>query len=54
MGPEDAVRGCEMLRPKMVIPMHYDTFDLISKIPRSLPKAGALRIDCRILKPGNL
>jgi L-ascorbate metabolism protein UlaG (beta-lactamase superfamily) len=29
MGLEDALRAAELLRPKKVIPMHYDTFDLI-------------------------
>ncbi len=53
MGPEDAVRAAKMLRPKMVIPMHYDTFDLIKQDPKEFAqRLEALRIDCRILKPG--
>lgn len=31
MGPEDAVRAVEMIEPKTVIPMHYDTFELIEQ-----------------------
>ncbi len=29
MGPADALRAVELLRPKQVVPIHYDTFDLI-------------------------
>ena len=29
MGPQDALRAVKFLHPKYVIPMHYDTFDLI-------------------------
>ena len=25
MGPEDALRAAEMIKPQMVVPMHYDT-----------------------------
>ncbi|MEZ5336534.1 MAG: metal-dependent hydrolase [Methanolobus sp.] len=33
MGPDDAVLAVGMLRPKIVIPMHYNTFDVISQDP---------------------
>ncbi len=29
MGPEDALRAVKLIRPRHVIPIHYDTFDLI-------------------------
>lgn len=29
MGPVDAAKAVEFLKPKIVIPMHYDTFDII-------------------------
>jgi L-ascorbate metabolism protein UlaG (beta-lactamase superfamily) len=29
MGPEDALRAVKLLNPRMVMPMHYDTFDII-------------------------
>lgn len=29
MGPEDALRAVKLLQPKHVIPIHFDTFDLI-------------------------
>lgn len=31
MGPEDAFRAVKLLNPKVVIPVHYDTWDLISQ-----------------------
>ena len=35
MGPEDAVLAVEMLRPRKVIPMHYNTFDSIVQDPHA-------------------
>ena len=29
MGPDDALRAVKLIRPKIVIPIHYNTFDLI-------------------------
>ena len=31
MGPEDAVRAVDFIRPKVVIPTHYNTFDMIAQ-----------------------
>lgn len=31
MGPADALRAVKLLRPQHVIPIHYDTFDLIKQ-----------------------
>jgi L-ascorbate metabolism protein UlaG (beta-lactamase superfamily) len=31
MGPEDALRAVKMIGPKKVMPIHYDTFDLIAQ-----------------------
>lgn len=33
MGPEDALEAVKMLKPKMVVPMHYNTFPLIEQDP---------------------
>ena len=33
MGPDDAVRAVDMIKPKTVVPMHYNTFDLIKQDP---------------------
>ena len=31
MGPDDALRAVKLIQPKHVIPIHYDTFDLIKQ-----------------------
>ena len=31
MGPEDALRAVKLLQPKVVIPIHYNTWDLIAQ-----------------------
>jgi len=33
MGVDDAVKAVELLNPKMAIPMHYKTFDVIDADP---------------------
>ncbi len=54
MGPDDAVRAVKLIKPKLVIPIHYNTFDLIAQDP----KAFASRIEnetnamCAVMKPG--
>jgi L-ascorbate metabolism protein UlaG (beta-lactamase superfamily) len=54
MGPDDALRAVKMLRPKHVIPIHFNTFDLIHQDA----KAWAARVEketgakVHVLKPG--
>ncbi|MBN2543855.1 metal-dependent hydrolase [bacterium] len=35
MGPEDAAYATKLLRPKVVIPMHYDTWEVIAQDPEA-------------------
>lgn len=35
MGPEDAVLAAEWLKAKRVVPIHYNTFDLIKQDPEA-------------------
>lgn len=35
MGPDDALRAVKLLRPKVAIPMHYETWDLIAQDPHA-------------------
>jgi len=35
MGPEDALRAVQLLRPGLVVPMHYGTFDVIQQDPHA-------------------
>lgn len=54
MGPEDALKAVEFLRPALVVPMHYDTFDLIAqdaeKWKRDVESTTSSK--CAALKPG--
>jgi L-ascorbate metabolism protein UlaG (beta-lactamase superfamily) len=54
MGPEDAVQAVEFIRPRMVIPIHYNTFDLIAQDAEAFRgKVGNLsRVE--IVKPGEI
>jgi len=35
MGPDDALRAVKLLNPRVVIPMHYETWDLIAQDPQA-------------------
>jgi len=54
MGPDDALRAVKMLQPKTVIPIHYNTFDLLNQDA----DAWASRVESEtnskvaVLKPG--
>ncbi len=50
MGIDDAVKAVEFLNPKKVVPMHYDTFDIIAADPNEFVKRVGDR--ATILKPG--
>ncbi len=53
MGPDDALRAVEMIRPKLVIPMHYDTFPFIVQDPEAFAeRVRALGVEAKVLKPG--
>lgn len=55
MGPDDALYAVKLLEPKVVIPMHYDTWELIAQDAR----AWARRVEeetqsqCVVLEPGH-
>jgi len=53
MGIADAVRAVELVHPKLVIPMHYNTFPMIKADPEDFRKrCEFLGFSCRILSPG--
>ena len=53
MGPEDAVEAVRMLNPKVAVPMHYNTFDMIAVNPVDFARE-ATKHGCRVevMKPG--
>lgn len=54
MGPDDALRAVEFLRPKHVIPVHYSTFELIEQDPNAWAERVRSETDAEVhvLKPG--
>lgn len=52
MGVEDAVRAVEFVKPKFVIPMHYNTWDVIRADPRAFQRDVGTRAEVVILGPG--
>lgn len=53
MGPADAVEAAAMINPKLVIPMHYNTWPLIAQDPVAFKQQveARLSIPVRILNP---
>lgn len=53
MGPEEAARALELLRPRVAIPMHYGTFPPLVGDPQVFAREGQGRgVDVRVLSPG--
>lgn len=54
MGPDDALRAVKLLRARNVIPVHYNTWDLIAQDPVAWAKRveGETSAKVKVLKPG--
>ncbi|HOF27971.1 MAG TPA: metal-dependent hydrolase [Anaerolineaceae bacterium] len=54
MGPEDALKAVKLLRPRRVVPVHYNTWDLIAQDPRAWKTRVEAETEAEvvILKPG--
>ncbi|MBC7250814.1 MAG: metal-dependent hydrolase [Anaerolineae bacterium] len=54
MGPDDALRAVQLIEPQVVIPIHYDTFDVIRQDPQTFAQRVEQKTSaqCIILKPG--
>ncbi len=54
MGPDDALRAVKLLKPKVVIPIHYNTFDLIAQDADAWAKRVQAETKTKVvvLKPG--
>ncbi|RIJ66717.1 metal-dependent hydrolase [Rummeliibacillus sp. POC4] len=52
MGPEDAARAVEFLKPKEVIPIHYNTFPVIEQDPQEFAKMVSFT-SVRVMKSGD-
>jgi L-ascorbate metabolism protein UlaG (beta-lactamase superfamily) len=54
MGPEDAVTALDFLRPKLSVPMHYNTWDIIAQDPAAFAaRAAQSGHEVRVLAPGD-
>lgn len=55
MGPADALRAVKMIRPKLTVPMHYDTFPPIAQDPEAFAAAvQAAGFQAKVLRPGEV
>src|SRR6059058_520743 len=52
MGIEDAVRAVEFVQPRAVIPMHYNTWDVIKADPEQFKRQVGGRARVVVLAPG--
>lgn len=52
MGPDDAVKAVDMIEPKTVVPMHYNTFDIIEQDPGEFAAQVGSKAEVVILEPG--
>lgn len=52
MDMEDAARAVEFIQPKIVVPMHYDTFPTIAADPEKFASLVGGKVSVRIMKPG--
>jgi L-ascorbate metabolism protein UlaG (beta-lactamase superfamily) len=56
MGPDDALRGVKLLEPKQVVPIHYNTFEVINQDPQAwanrVERDTATRVV--VMKPGDI
>ncbi len=54
MGPEDALRAVKLIKPKQVVPMHYNTMPLIAQDPLAFKAAVEAQTDAKVvvLAPG--
>ena len=55
MGPEDALRAVKLLEPGHVIPIHYNTFDIIKQDPHAWAKRVKAETPARVtvMNPGD-
>lgn len=54
MGPDDGLRAVKLIEPRQVLPIHYDTFDIIKQDPVAwkTQAEGETRTQVALLKPG--
>lgn len=55
MGPSDAAEAVHMLQPKLVVPMHYNTWPVIAQSPEVFKQdvENRFKVPVHIMKPGD-
>lgn len=55
MGPDDALRAVKLIKPKQVVPIHYNTFPLIHQDAKAWAKAveSATEAKVTVMQPGD-
>jgi len=55
MDPDDALRAVKMIMPKLVVPIHYDTFDIIRQDPNLWAERvkAETKSEVRVMIPGD-
>lgn len=55
MGPDDALRAVKLLEPARVVPIHYNTFDVIKQDPHAWARRveGETSAKVTVMKPGD-
>ena len=54
MGPMDAARAVDFIQPGVVIPIHYNTFDLIAQDPEVFRGMVGLKAAVEVMKSGDV
>ena len=52
MDVDDAAKAVGFIKPKAVVPMHYNTFDVIGADPKAFAERVGATAEVKILKPG--
>lgn len=52
MGPAAAAKACELLRPRLVVPMHWGTFPVLTGTPSELKPLLPAGVEMLELRPG--
>lgn len=54
MGPDDALEAVKLLSPKVIVPMHYSTFEIVEQDPDAFKKTveAETKTRCVVLGPG--
>ena len=55
MGPSDAAEAANLIKPKLVVPMHYNTWPLIAQDPVAFKQDVETRfgIPVQVMQPGS-